>query len=76
MSVMAAPETLRVLPSHPSQGAWVEINAEDFDPARHVRYAAPDEPPANGNQPHEPAGTPALQGAAPAAKRRAKNKAV
>jgi hypothetical protein len=35
-------ETLRVLPTHPSQGEWVVINAADFDPARHVLWSAPE----------------------------------
>ncbi|MEN9761271.1 MAG: hypothetical protein RI906_1097 [Pseudomonadota bacterium] len=31
-------ETVRVMPSHPSQGEWVIINAADFDPAVHQLY--------------------------------------
>ena len=38
---MAACPTVRIMPSHPSQGAFVEINAEDFDPATHKRYVDP-----------------------------------
>lgn len=33
--------TVRIKPSHPSQGEFVVINEEDFDPAKHERYAAP-----------------------------------
>jgi hypothetical protein len=29
---------VKIMPARPSQGAFVEINAEDFDPARHVLY--------------------------------------
>lgn len=29
---------VRVNSSHPSQGAFVEINASDFDPTRHTLY--------------------------------------
>jgi hypothetical protein len=32
--------TVRVLPSHPSQGDFVEINASDFDAAVHTLYTA------------------------------------
>lgn len=35
-------ETVRVMPSHPSQGDWVVINATDFDPAVHRLYAPAD----------------------------------
>lgn len=31
-------ETVRVMPSHPSQGEWVIMNACDFDPAIHQLY--------------------------------------
>lgn len=37
---MTACPTVRIKPSHPSQGAFVEINATDFDPAKHEMYAA------------------------------------
>lgn len=37
---MNGPETVRVKPAHPSQGAWVVINKDDYDPARHVLYEA------------------------------------
>ncbi len=33
--------TRKVLPTHPSQGEWVVINAADFDPAVHTEYVAP-----------------------------------
>lgn len=32
------PHTMRVMPAHPSQGEWVVINADDFDPVIHVEY--------------------------------------
>lgn len=31
--------TVRVMPTHPSQGEWVIINEADFDPAAHRLYA-------------------------------------
>lgn len=34
----ADPQTMRVMPTHPSQGEWVVINAADFDPALHVDF--------------------------------------
>lgn len=34
-------ETVRVMPSHPSQGDWVLMNACDFDPAKHQLYLEP-----------------------------------
>jgi hypothetical protein len=34
----AEPQTMRVMPAHPSQGEWVVINAADFDPVLHVDY--------------------------------------
>lgn len=34
----ADPQTMRVMPAHPSQGEWVVINAVDFDPVMHVEY--------------------------------------
>jgi len=43
-------ETVRVMPSHPSQGDWVVINKADFDPLVHTLYgqapAEQDEQPA------------------------------
>lgn len=42
---MAAVPTVRIMPSHPSQGAFVEINAEDFDPAVHILFAELPPPP-------------------------------
>lgn len=52
----ADPQTMRVMPAHPSQGAWVVINAADFDPARHVEYDEPAEPgPAAAGAPSAPA---------------------
>lgn len=30
--------TVRVMPTHPSQGEWVEINESDFDPAVHTLF--------------------------------------
>jgi len=33
-------ETVRVMPTHPSQGEWVIMNASDFDPAVHRLYGA------------------------------------
>ena len=58
----ADPQTLRVMPAHPSQGAWVVINAADFDPVMHVEYdeqagpapvaaAAPNAPARRGRPP-------------------------
>lgn len=46
-------ETVRVMPSHPSQGDWVIINSADFDPAVHRLYgpANPDPEPAVSAQP-------------------------
>ena len=38
---MAACPTVRIMPSHQSQGAFVEINAEDFDPKVHEIYIEP-----------------------------------
>lgn len=38
---MAAIATVRVMPSHRSQGAFVEINESDFDPAKHELYIEP-----------------------------------
>ena len=36
--------TVRVMPTHPpTQGAWVEINESDFDPAVYTLYE-PDAP--------------------------------
>ena len=32
---------IRIKSSHPSQGEFVEINASDFDPAKHERFDAP-----------------------------------
>jgi hypothetical protein len=32
-------ETIRVMPVHPSQGAWVVINKSDFNPAMHELYS-------------------------------------
>ncbi len=54
------PHTMRVMPAHPSQGEWVVINADDFDPVMHVEY---DEHTAAdaGNQ----ASTPARRGRPP-----------
>jgi hypothetical protein len=38
--------TIKIKPSHSSQGDFVEINAEDFDEAKgHERYDAPPPPP-------------------------------
>lgn len=37
---------VRIMPSHPSQGAFVEINESDFDPAKHERYVSPPPAPA------------------------------
>jgi len=37
--------TVRIRPSHPSQGAFVEINESDFDAARHERFDVPLAPP-------------------------------
>jgi hypothetical protein len=39
-------EVMRVVSWHPpTQGAFVEINAADFDPARHTLYTADAAPP-------------------------------
>jgi hypothetical protein len=35
--------TVRVMPTHQSQGEWVEINESDFDPTVHTLYE-PDAP--------------------------------
>lgn len=44
-------ETVRVMPTHPSQGEWVVINAADFDPAVHRLYEPADsEPVASAQQ--------------------------
>jgi hypothetical protein len=45
MSQTAA--TVRVMPTHPSQGEWVTINASDFDPAVHQLYGTAPEPDAS-----------------------------
>lgn len=52
--------TIKIMPSHPSQGAFVEINASDFDPAKHVRHvgAAPLPPPPAPLPPPPPAADP------------------
>lgn len=42
---MAVVPTVKINPSHPSQGEFVEINAEDFDPAVHVLFELPPPPP-------------------------------
>lgn len=46
---MSVVPVIRIMPSHPSQGDFVEINETDFDPAKHERYepapAASSEPP-------------------------------
>lgn len=47
--------TVKVKASHPSQGAFVEINESDFDAAKHVRYVEP--PPAPALPPLPPAPT-------------------
>jgi hypothetical protein len=31
-------QTVKVVPSHPSQGDYVEINAADFDPEKHEKH--------------------------------------
>lgn len=51
-------ETLRIQPSHPpSQGAWVVIEAADYDPARHVLHTPPAEDAESGEgAPPPPAG--------------------
>lgn len=46
--------TVRIRPSHPSQGAFVEINASDFDPTRHEQFDAPPPPPAAPPPPPPP----------------------
>lgn len=38
---MTACPVVRIKPSHPSQGAFVEINASDFDPAKHEKHDDP-----------------------------------
>ena len=60
----ADPQTMRVMPTHPSQGAWVVINVADFDPVMHVEFderagvvaAAADSstPPRRGRPPKNP----------------------
>lgn len=49
--------TVRIMPRRPSQGAFVEINAEDFDPAIHTPYV---EAPAAPVLPPPPPGPPPL----------------
>lgn len=34
------PETIKVMPWGEGQGDYVEINAEDFDPAKHKHFPA------------------------------------
>lgn len=52
---MQSIETVRVMPTHPSQGEWVVINATDFDPAVHRLYEEPkpqvEEPKRRGRPP-------------------------
>ena len=57
----ADPQTMRVMPTHPSQGRWVVINAADFDPVMHVEY---DEQRAGGAAAAD-SGTPARRGRPP-----------
>lgn len=45
--------TVRVMPTHPSQGEWVTINASDFDIAIHQLYGAVSESDASLPQPAE-----------------------
>lgn len=42
-------DILKIKPVHPSQGDYVLINAEDFDPAKHELYGQ-DEPPKTESQ--------------------------
>ncbi len=47
--------TVRILPAHPSQGDFVEINASDFDEAKgHKRYIAAPPPPPGPKAPPPP----------------------
>lgn len=56
---MSAVEVVRVVSTHPpTQGAFVEINASDFDPAVHTPYV--DEAPAQADA--QPAAAPAPKG--------------
>lgn len=42
---MAACPVVKIKPSHPSQGAFVEINEEDFDATKHEIYVSLPPPP-------------------------------
>jgi hypothetical protein len=53
MSPEACP-VLRVKSTHPSQGDWVEINAADYDPARHSLFDPAGAPAAEPSDAAEP----------------------
>lgn len=51
-------ETVKIMPSHESQGEFVEINAEDFDAAVHTPFVEPEaeaEAPARARRGEKPA---------------------
>lgn len=49
-------QTIKIEPSHKSQGEFVEINADDFDASKHKKFgeAAPAEIPASAEKPVPP----------------------
>lgn len=56
---MADPKTIKIKPSHPSQGDFVLINEDDFDPAVHQPLEPVVATPADPKADETPADAPA-----------------